>query len=281
MKRMKRRLTAVMCADVAHYSTLMEADDEGTLAQLKACRELMIELVESHDGRFINSWGDAVIFEFTSITEAVRCAVEIQKAIAARNVDLPSDRRMDFRIGINLGDLLIEGDDIYGEGVNVAARLQEVAPIGGILVSSTVHDQVRHLVGLAILPVGPVKLRNIGEPVDVFAIRPPGSNLEAMSGAVLSDKARRALPSPQTEAEQAHQSLAEQAQAFLRRQPRRLRACLMMVGFFFFLNLVTSGLSNLWFYWPSLPFLLPILWTLLGGRSRKHRSAFQGGQAKR
>src|ERR1051326_7748764 len=123
--KVKRRLTTVLCADVHGYSRLMEADEAGTMATLRRHRAAMEGLVERHDGRIVNTWGDAVIAEFASVVEAVQCAVEVQQEISGENDALPEARRMRFRIGINLGDVMVEGDDVYGDGVNIAARLQQ------------------------------------------------------------------------------------------------------------------------------------------------------------
>ena len=129
--KVRRRLTTLLCADVEGYTRLMEADEAGTLATLRQCRAAMATLVERHDGRIVNTWGDAVIAEFPSVVEAVQCAVETQQEIFSQNGGLPESRRMRFRIGIHLGDVMVEGDDVYGDGVNIAARLQELAEPGG------------------------------------------------------------------------------------------------------------------------------------------------------
>src|SRR5689334_17478578 len=131
--KVKRRLTTVLCADVHGYSRLMEADETGTMATLRRHRAAMTGLVERHDGRIVNTWGDAVIAEFASVVEAVQCAVEIQQEVSSQEPDPGQGQRMQFRIGINLGDVMVEGDDIYGDGVNIAARLQELAEPGGIM----------------------------------------------------------------------------------------------------------------------------------------------------
>ncbi len=128
--KVRRRLTTLLCADVEGYTRLMEADEAGTLATLRQCRAAMATLVERHDGRIVNTWGDAVIAEFPSVVEAVQCAVETQQEIFSQNGGLPESQRMRFRIGIHLGDVMVEGDDVYGDGVNIAARLQELAEPG-------------------------------------------------------------------------------------------------------------------------------------------------------
>jgi class 3 adenylate cyclase len=127
-ERVERRLTAILAADVAGYSRLMGADEEGTLAQLKAHRrELVDPKITEHRGRIVKTTGDGVLVEFASVVDAVRCAVEVQRGMAERNADLPEEKRIKFRMGINVGDIIIDGDDIHGDGVNVAARLEALA----------------------------------------------------------------------------------------------------------------------------------------------------------
>ena len=128
--KVRRRLTTLLCADVEGYARLMGADEAGTLETLRRYRAAMATLIERHDGRIVNTWGDAVIAEFPSVVEAVQCAVETQQELSTYNGALPEPRRMIFRIGIHLGDVMVEGDDIYGDGVNIAARLQELAEPG-------------------------------------------------------------------------------------------------------------------------------------------------------
>jgi adenylate cyclase len=139
-----RRLTAILAADVAGYSRLMEADEEDTHERLKAhLRELVDPKIREHHGRVVKNTGDGFLAEFPSVIEAVRCAAEVQRGMADRNTDIPDGRRILFRIGINLGDVIAEPEDIYGEGVNVAARLQALAEPGGICISRVVRDQIR------------------------------------------------------------------------------------------------------------------------------------------
>src|SRR6202049_3733572 len=137
----ERKLTAILCADVYGYSRLMGGDEEATLATLTAHRKIIDSLIKQHHGRFVNSAGDSVLAEFASVVEAVNCAVDIQTALKAENAKLPPERRMEFRIGVNLGDVMVEGDQIYGDGINVAARLESLADPGGICISGTVHDR--------------------------------------------------------------------------------------------------------------------------------------------
>src|SRR5437016_1330594 len=140
---MERRLTAILAADVVGYSRLMGADEVGTLSALKAVQSELIERkITEHQGRIVKLTGDGILAEFPSVVSAVTCATEIQGGVRKRNADLPKDRRIEFRIGVNLGDVIVEGDDIFGDGVNIAARLEALAEPSGICVSAIVHDQV-------------------------------------------------------------------------------------------------------------------------------------------
>src|SRR5215469_651956 len=167
---MERKLTAILCADVYGYSRLMGTDEEATLRTLSSYRKIIDSLIESHRGRFVNSAGDSVLAEFTSVVEAVNCAVEVQNAIKAENSNLPLERRMEFRIGINSGDVMVEGEQIYGDGVNVAARVETLAEPGGICVSGVVHDQVKNRLALSYQDLGAQQVKNIAEPVQAWRI---------------------------------------------------------------------------------------------------------------
>ncbi|MBD1545891.1 adenylate/guanylate cyclase domain-containing protein [Roseibium aggregatum] len=283
--RAKRRLAAVMCADVAHYARLMEVDEDGTLDRLKSYREIMSQLAERHNGRIVNTWGDAVIIEFSSVVEAVQCAVEIQTELSLRNADLPDARKMEFRIGLNLGDLMVEGDDIYGDGVNVAARLQELAPRGGILLSQSVYDQVRSKMALGFEPLGLQQVKNVSEPVETYAVRLGGRNAPEEDGTRADQEERHSESGSTHNGDGAGHRAGdrdvaafangfEQARAWLMRQPRVVRRCVFMIGFFFLLNLLTTGLSPLWFVWPSLPFFVAVMWHLFSGKGDRK---FRGG----
>jgi adenylate cyclase len=168
---MTRKLVAIMAADVVGYSRLMGGDEAGTLAVLKAHRrELIDPKIAEHQGRIVKTTGDGLLIEFPSVVEAVQCAVEVQRAMQDRNMNVPVDRRIEFRVGINLGDIIMDGDDIYGDGVNVAARLEGLAEAGGVCVSKVVHDQVRDKLDLVFEDLGDRQLKNIARPVHVFRI---------------------------------------------------------------------------------------------------------------
>jgi adenylate cyclase len=140
----KRRLAAILAADVAGYSRLMGVDEEHTLERLKALRrELVDPKIAEHHGRIVKTTGDGLLVEFPSVVDAVRCAVEVQQAMPERNTGIGTDNRIELRIGINLGDVIVEGDDLYGDGVNIAARVEALADAGAVFVSNTVHDHVR------------------------------------------------------------------------------------------------------------------------------------------
>jgi TolB-like protein/class 3 adenylate cyclase/Tfp pilus assembly protein PilF len=171
-----RRLTAILAADVAGYSRLMGADEEGTHERLKAhLRELVDPKIAEHRGRVVKNTGDGFLAEFQSVVDAVRCAVEMQRGMAERNQETPPERRIEFRIGINLGDVIAEEHDIFGDGVNVAARLEALAEPGGICVSRVVRDQVRDRLDYTFEDMGDQSIKNIARPVRVYALRPEGA----------------------------------------------------------------------------------------------------------
>ena len=169
--RVDRRLAAIFAADIAGYSRLMGADEEGTLRQLKAHRkELVDPKITEHRGRIVKTTGDGMLVEFVSVVDAVRCAVDIQRGMLERNRDVPAEKRIQFRIGINVGDIIIDGDDIFGDGVNVAARLEALADPGGIMVSGVVHDQVRDKLSFGFEDMGEQIVKNIARPIGVHRI---------------------------------------------------------------------------------------------------------------
>ncbi len=181
---MERKLTAILCADVHGYSRLMGEDEEATLHNLTSHRRLIDSHIAQHHGRFVNSAGDSVLAEFASVVEAVNCAVEIQGALKAANTSLLPERRMEFRIGVNLGDVMVEGEQIYGDGVNVAARLESLADPGGICISNTVHDQVSTKLALAYEDLGEQAVKNIAKPVKVFRVLPDGMPARRETGQI-------------------------------------------------------------------------------------------------
>ena len=167
----ERRLTAILAADVAGYSRLIGADEEGTLAQLKAFRKTLVDpTIAKHRGRIVKTTGDGMLVEFASAVDAARCAVELQRGMDDENTEIPQAKRIEFRIGIHLGDIIIDDNDIFGDGVNIAARLESIAVPGGISISPAVHDQVRDRINVCFDDKGEIALKNIARPVQVFAV---------------------------------------------------------------------------------------------------------------
>src|SRR2546429_50741 len=166
-----RRLAAILAADIAGYSRLMGADEEGTLARFKALRATLIDpKIAEHRGRIVKTTGDGLLVEFASPVEAVRCAVEIQKGMRDREGSLPQERRIEIRVGINLGDVIIDEDDVYGDGVNIAARLEALADPGSVVISSAVFEQVRDRVPDRFEDLGDQQVKNIARPVRVYRV---------------------------------------------------------------------------------------------------------------
>jgi adenylate cyclase len=170
--RADRRFAAILAADIAGYSRLMSVDEEGTLRQLKAHRKELIDpKITEHRGRIVKTTGDGMLVEFVSVVDAVRCAVDIQRNMIERNAEVPAERRIQFRVGINVGDIIIDESDIYGDGVNVAARLEAVADAGGIMVSGVVHDQVRDKLSFGFEDMGEQTVKNIARPIGIHRVR--------------------------------------------------------------------------------------------------------------
>src|SRR5499427_7034311 len=194
----QRRLAAILAADVAGYSRLMGADEEGTLGRLKAHRrELIDPKVKEHRGRIVKLTGDGALVEFPSVVDAVRCAVEIQRAMIDRNAETPEDKRIAYRIGVNLGDVIIDGDDIYGDGVNIAARLEALAQPGGVCLSRTVRDHVGDRLPYIFEDIGEQSVKNIAQPVHAWAINAAAvASLPEVALPAQSPAASRRRPAP-------------------------------------------------------------------------------------
>src|ERR1700733_435047 len=173
--KVRRRLTTLLCADAAGYTRLMGADEAGTLAMLRRRRAAVGRVIESQEGRIVNTWGEAVIAEFASVVEAVQCAIETQQELSSHNDELPEAQRMNFRIGINLGDGMLEGDHVYGDGVNIAARLQELAEPGEILISGPVYEQVHNKLSIGFDCLGEQRLKNVANPVTGYRVLQGGA----------------------------------------------------------------------------------------------------------
>jgi adenylate cyclase len=197
-ERVERRLAAVLAADVAGYSRLMGGDEEGTLARLKSLRKTLVDpAIAAHRGRIVKTTGDGLLVEFASAVDAARCAVEVQRGVAAQNAAVPQDTRIEFRIGIHVGDIIIDDNDIFGDGVNIAARLEGIAEPGGVCISDDAQRQVRGKVEVAFDDMGPQSLKNISEPMRAWRVRldgnapattPAKAAGESASSLALSDK---------------------------------------------------------------------------------------------
>jgi len=184
-----RRLAAILAADVAGYSRLMGADEEGTLERLKALRgELLDPKIAEHRGRIVKTTGDGLLVEFASVVDAVRCAVAVQRAMPERNTGVGTDSRIELRIGINLGDVIVEGDDLYGDGVNIAARIEALADAGGVFVSNSVHEHVRDRLPFVFEDLGEQQVKNIARPVRVYRVREAASKSAPAPALPLPDK---------------------------------------------------------------------------------------------
>ena len=190
----ERRLVAILAADVAGYSRLMGADEEGTLERLKAHRrELIDRKIREHRGRIVKTTGDGMLAEFPSVVDAVRCAVEVQRAMIDRNAEIREDKRITFRIGVNLGDVIIDGDDIYGDGVNIAARLEALAEPGGICISRVVRDQIRDKLPYAFEDMGEQSVKNIARPIRAYRM-----SVDAVASTPLVAALAQPVPSPRS-----------------------------------------------------------------------------------
>ena len=171
--RLERRLAAILAADVVGYARLMSADEEGTHRRLVTYRREIIDpQVRQYRGRIVKNTGDGALVEFGSVVDAVRCALEMQGRLRARNAQLPQSRRIEFRIGVNLGDVIVAPDDIYGHGVNLAARLESLAPPGGVCISADTWRHVRGAIAAEFIDLGEQRLKNIADPAHVFAVCP-------------------------------------------------------------------------------------------------------------
>ena len=169
--RIQRKLTAIFSADVAGYSRLMRDNEVATINTLTEYRELMSNLILQHQGRVVDNPGDNILAEFGSVVNAVECAVDIQTALYKKNADDPSEQRMEYRIGVNLGDVVLEKGRIYGDGVNIAARIEKLSEPGGIAISGTVYDQIESRMKFSCEDLGKREMKNIKRPVQVYRIR--------------------------------------------------------------------------------------------------------------
>jgi adenylate cyclase len=269
MSATRRKLTTIFSADVKGYTRLMEADEEGTLATLKDYRDAMGRLIDAHGGRVVNTWGDGLIAEFPSVVEAVRAAVDVQSELAQRNESRSSKAPMLFRIGINLGDVIAEGDDIYGDGVNIAARLQTSAAPGGIVISRTVYDQVRNKVSVGFDFLGALAVKNIDEGVPSYAVRIGAQEAEAPAVAQHfgrnPDPATAASQKPAPEAATARRSVF--ASVLKPVADRKFGILTVVMLGLLAINLLTFE-GTFWAAWPLLAYgvLRGLGWARTNGR---------------
>lgn len=254
-----RKLTTILCADVVGYSRLMSQDETATLHQLKQTREVFKQFIDQYGGRIINMTGDGLIADFSSVVNAVHCAIETQNQINEDSDAIAADTKMLYRIGLNLGDVIIEGDDIFGEGVNVAARLEAMAPTGGICISGTVFDQVKNKLPQAMEFLGEKTVKNISDPIPVYSI--------ALTNSPVEDTAQTMSASPEPP------SVEDEDDVRFRKQVKKEAAFYRMAMtfgaisiFLFVINMVTSS-GYWWFLWPTGSFALllalraiPIFW---------------------
>src|SRR6202790_3659260 len=195
-EQVERRLAAVLAADVAGYSRLMGTDEEGTLARLKAARKALVDpAIASHRGRVVKTTGDGMLVEFASAVDAVRSAIEVQRSMAEQNAAVPQDQRIEFRIGIHVGDIIFDDNDIFGDGVNIAARLEGIAEHGGVCISDDTYRQVRGKVDIACDDLGPQNLKNIADPMRAWRVQLTNqASSTAQSGSGIAASAVLALP---------------------------------------------------------------------------------------
>jgi adenylate cyclase len=239
----ERKLTTILSADAVGYSRLMGQDETGTFATLKAYRELTAERIVHHRGRVVNTAGDSILAEFPSVVKAVECAVEIQRTIAERNAALEKDRQMWFRIGVNLGDVMVDDNDLFGDGVNVAARLPALADPGGILISGTVFDHVKDKLAVSFDALGHKVVKNIPAQVPVYRVVLDPAGERIATAAPLQEPANRSQDARQVKREE--------------RRHRFLTYAMIsgtLIVFLFALNMLTG--DEFWFQWPTLAILL-------------------------
>jgi adenylate cyclase len=228
----ERKLTTILSADAAGYSRMVRENEGATLATLKAYREVMAELIAAYRGRVVSSSGDGLIAEFASVVNAVECAIAVQRNIAERNAKCEEGRRMWFRIGINVGDVMIDGHDLLGDGVNIAARLQALAEPGGIFVSGSVFDHVKDKLAVGFDDLGAKTMKNIAVPVPTYR--------------VVSGAGAGMPPAPLPDLHPDHRA------SVMRKIYVLAAKAAALVGLFFAINLF-AGLDVVWFQWPSLP----------------------------
>ncbi len=190
-EKITRKLTTILAADVEGYTRLMRADEEATLKTLGEHREIIDGLIARHEGRVFSTGGDSVLAEFGSAVEAVRCAISCQEEISSRNAELANDRKLMFRIGVNIGDVMVRDGDLFGDGVNVAARLEGLAEAGGVCISGSVFEQIKHKLSLGFEDMGQQEVKNIADPVSAYRLVPSQVSVSAGATAPAGPSAAR------------------------------------------------------------------------------------------
>ncbi len=264
----RRKLSTIFCADVHGYSRLMDIDEVSTLQTLKLYRQAMTGLIERHDGRVFATAGDSVAAEFGSVVEAVQCAAEVQRELRTHNDDRPHDRRLEFRIGINLGDVMVEGDDLYGEGINIAARLQALAEPGGVCISGTVYDQVHNKLTLGYDFMGEKKVKNIAEPVPTYSLDLSPTTTKTKTQHATRPRPRAPVADP----------VSDDKKRWFRHRAARLAYVLAIL---FVINAATSSgqwtePGTWWVRWFALIFAILLAWHAL----KAYRPDLVGRDAK-
>jgi class 3 adenylate cyclase len=248
---LKRKLAAILSADVKEYSRLMREDEAATVQTVTEYRQVMTSLIDQHHGRVVDAVGDNLLAEFSSVVDAVQGAIAIQKEVSARNARLPAARRMLFRIGINLGDLVVEGDRIYGDGVNMAARLEGIADPGGICISRTAFDQIEDKLPLGYEYLGEKTVKNSPKPIRAYKV--VFDSFEAKRGILKRSHKRRDAKAQKRQSRRTDQQPAQTRSKTgdMNRFYQHRRVYAGVIGLLFIINLLTwPGLF--WFHWPAL-----------------------------
>jgi class 3 adenylate cyclase len=275
---LRRRLAAIMSADVKDYSRLMRQDEAATVQTLKSYREIMTTLITQHHGRVVDSPGDNILAEFASVVDAVQSAVAIQKELKLRNASLDDNRRMEFRIGINLGDVIADGDRIYGDGVNIAARLEGLAEAGGICISRTAYDQIEDKLPFGYEYLGEKQVKNLPRPVQAYKVLVDREESKRFEEKQAEGPKREPLEEHAVaEAEPVESRADRDRQGF----KRHLRTYVGVIGFLFVIDVITGG--GYWFYWPALAWGLGLFlhWSHGHARPQSRRRPFSDRPVRR
>ena len=264
----KRKLTAILSADVKGYSRLMQDDEPATVSTITTYRDLMNTLIQQHHGRIVDSPGDNVLAEFESVVDAVQGAVTIQKELKVRNAQLPDHRKMEFRIGINLGDVIVKENRLYGDGVNIAARLEAVSDAGGICISRTAFDQIENKLPLGYEYLGELAAKNMQKPLQAYKVNIwPEDAVSQVDIGKAEWEANRQTRFP--EKHRKTKSKEKKRKRSRRRFQTHLKGYLGLVGFLSAINFFSYGDSEtIWVHWPALGWgiILFFHWLLMSSR---------------